>query len=239
MKYIIIILLISMNSASAITYSNGSVSDSPIFKCQPTTIYANFSVYSGITSVYTQLSNKPPRPMIYGVQQYGVEELLMTNAGTGHYYLNYANDPDTINGNKNIVFKVYDGASNTTISTSLELIVAPDTCVGTVTNYTQISSGLGRYTNMLYTDPNINLGTWVLYPYVEMFGFAFYVIIILVVTGVIYIGSRTITTPAVAALFLLLGFASAVTLPTSWILYVLFVFMIAFAVIAYRLSVRE
>ncbi len=221
-----------------IEYISGSISDSLIFKCQPTIIYANFTSYANIISVYALFDNNRPQPMVYGVPQQSHQEFIMTDGGTGHYSLTYANTNTTPNGNKHITFRVYNNIANQSFDSGLKLVVAPDACSGTsMTNYTVLDSGFPKNStiDLLITRPDLNFATIMLNPFIQVMGYSFYVMMIIIICIIIWYGTQIIMAPIVGAIFMLLGFGSMSILPPEWIFPALFALLIAFAMIIYRL----
>lgn len=233
-------LILSPSSATILTDSN--VSNSSIFKCQPSTIYANFSD-DNILSMDAILSGQAI--IDYGLYIYPSDVVVMTRIDSGQWQGTYGNNASLKWGLKRISF--YDNLSNTYLSDST-IFVYSDKCEGTgISNYTQVSSGLGNYTKKLYESQFDLLGTsldnsiigWALYPWIQVWGYVFYVIVMFSIVTTIYLKTQNIIQPLVVGVFLLLIFASSGVVDEIYRQWVVFFIALALAAIYYKIFVKD
>lgn len=204
-----IITYLVTTHAQAYDFIGSNLTDDEIYKCQASTIYGNFS--GAITSVDVKVNNTR-LIMIQGVSTQVNESYTMTDNGGGHYSYEYGNDP-TINwGLKEITFEVTVGANKYYNKTNLSLLVYRDDCTGAnIAGYQNISRGFGNYTNRFYTGEVDFLG-FALYPWLEYWGYFFYVILIFWIASLTYMKNRQIIQPII---ILCISLGALVT--TTWL----------------------
>lgn len=181
-----------VQTSNAATFVDSGAHPDEIFKCQPSIIYANFTDYSGITTIKLLINNSRPFRMEHGKFVYSNEALTMTYAAGQAYYV-YANDPTTIDGYKSIAFAVTDTGVTTIYSTSTTLNVYSDTCTGTnIQGYYNVSNGLDMpYTGQPFTS-DISFFDWIIKPYTDTMGSIFFFLIIMTLMIVVYMKSKNI-----------------------------------------------
>ncbi len=229
-------LIVCPASASVLT---SSASPDYILKCSPSTISATFSD-AGVTSVNAILTSvKAVQPMVPGSGRTTPETQSTTVALSynGTFWVGtFGNDANLLWGERDISY-VLNGV--TTYSPGTKVFVYSDVCTGTdLTNYTQLDSGLGKYTSKLYT--GMDLVTWSYYSWIEYFGYMFYVLIIFMVVVIQYMKSQNIIQPLIITIFMMLvGVSTIVVVPSDWQNYVIMVIGLLIGIVYYRLFVRE
>lgn len=226
-----------------------SASPSSIFKCGVSNITATFSD-AGILGVTATLSSQklvqPGWQANSNVLTSESTTITLADNGT-HWVGQFGNNEDLLWGFRVITFSVNTGAI-TSYSSPTRVFVYSDVCTGTdVTSFTGVSVGLGRYTNMLYNGNFTFIGTslersiigWALYPWIEYWGYAFYVIILLLICSVLYLKTQNVTQPLAVAVFLLLIFSTNFYVPVIYRQWIVFVLALGITAIYYRLFVRD
>jgi len=239
-----IISLLVIQNVDAYSLTSSGASPDKIFKCQTTTIFANFSDFAAITSVSVTLTNQ--RIQEHGIVYSNVTTLAMTDAGSGTWTASFGGNPNMLRGRRTMSFSVSAGAT-TTVGSASTVLVYSDTCTGTVTGYTGISSGLGRYTNMIYSGQFSFLGTsletsivgWALFPWVEVWGYLFYVLLVFTVCTTVYLKTQNITQPLVIGIFLLLIFSATTVVEPAYRQWVVFIIGLCLAALYYKIFVRD
>lgn len=254
-KIIIIIFLLGLLSCpaeAATGISTSSANPDKIFKCGESTISATFfddGVYS-VNAIFT--SEKAVQPMVPGSGRVTTETetttVPMTHNGT-HWVGTFGDNSNLLWGYRTITYEVNRGIGGTYIYvSSTKVLVYSDECTGTgVSNYTQVSSGLGKYTRMLYNGQYSFIGTsldnsfigWALFPWIEVWGYLFYVLVIFTVCTTIYLKTQNITQPLMIGIFFLLVFASTMIFDSSYRQWVVFILAIAMTAIYYKIFVRD
>lgn len=238
---ILLILILTIGNSSAALLTS-SATPSSIFKCGSSTISATFSDV-GITGVNATLtSTQAVQPMIPGSGRI-VPEMQSTHVNLTNNSNTWAgifgNDATLLWGTRSITYEVLNGGTNIYPS-STTVFIYSDTCVGTnKTNYTQIITPMGNYTRILITNPNMDLITWSLYPWVQYWGFLFYFLVMGTVCSVIYLKTQNITQPLIVGIVLLLVVVGTQVIPETWRNGVIFVIALVLAVIYYRVFTRE
>jgi len=249
MKYynlskIIVVVLLLIGTASAYTLDSSGANPNKIFKCQEAIVTANFSNYSSITAVTAIFTNQ--RILLHGITYHNVTTKSMSNSGLGVWTTTFGGDPNMLWGSRTISFSVTEGTV-TTASTGAKVLVYSDTCTGTVTNYTQVSSGLGRYTSMLYTGKFSFIGTsletsligWALFPWIEIWGYLFYVLVMFTIVVTIYLKTQSVVQPIAVSIFLLLIFASSFIVEPIYRQWIIFILALAMTALYYRIFMRD
>jgi len=239
-----IVSLIVIQHVDAYSLTSSGANPNKIFKCQTTTISANFSDFAAITAVSVTLINEPVR--VNGILQYNVTTLSMTDAGSGTWTVSFGGNPNMLRGRRTMSFSVTAGAT-TSVGSASTVLVYSDTCTGTVTSYTGVSSGLGRYTNMIYSGQFSFLGTsletsivgWALFPWVEVWGYLFYVLVVFTVCTTVYLKTQNITQPLVIGIFLLLIFSATAVVEPVYRQWVVFIIALCLTALYYKIFVRD
>lgn len=248
-NYIVILFILMMLPmvASAYTLDSSGANPNAIYRCQPSTITANFSGGGTITAVSLVLVNTAENlhaiPYKNGILNYSNEEIPMSyNAGTGIATYTYGNDANTMNGYKSISFKVTDGVT-TTVSTGAHLMVYSDTCVGTnAQGYQNITAGTyvgGKYTKQLFTTnqsaPLALLG-WIFTPLSEPahLGSFFWFAIIVIITILIYMNSNNVIQPLISFTVMMGLIVGSSIIPPSYNKYIYLAIVFAIAGIFYK-----
>jgi len=211
---VILILIIAMwiPGAYAYTLDSSAAIPSKIFKCQPSTIYANFSDFAGITAVNVTIGNNLA-VMVNGSSLTPHEDYAMSNAGGGQWTYVYGNNASIIWGNKSIVFNVSTGATWATNTTSSYVFVYSDFCTGT--GITNVSINGGNYTNRLARD-DANFLSWMVQPFVDYWGMVFYVMCVFAIVMAMYIKNQHVGAPLLTGTLLLGLLAAYNKLPDEW-----------------------
>lgn len=206
--YLVICILL-IQSTQAYTLDNSSVTREKMFKCQTSTIIANFS--GSITNVDVMINNSQ-NVMINGSLTDSTEKYTMSNLGGGKWSYDYGNNAAIIWGNKILAFDVTAGGLHYTNTSNRTILVYSDSCTGVnIQGQQNISTGLGNYSRRLWTGELDILG-FALMPWLEYWGYLFYVIVIFWVALIVYKKNQNITMPLII-LFLSLG----VLVTTTWI----------------------
>lgn len=185
------------------------------------TIPANFSDYASIRSFWLKLTTK---------HSGAIEEYNMTNSGSGRYDYVYGNNNQTAWGNKSVSFIVNEGGVNYTNTSTSYVFVYSDDCIGT--NFSNISIGIGNYTNRLQTGTGFL--EWFVTPYTEYWGSSFYIIILFVVIGMIYIKNQDVSQPILMGFIGLAALASSILIPESMRNYIMLIMGVALAAIFWK-----
>jgi hypothetical protein len=237
---VIVLLLINNSSATLLT---SSATPTSIFKCGASTITSTVSD-TGITSFNATLSSlRPVQPMMPGSGRTGFETqstiINMTNI-SGVWTGTFGNDATLLWGTRSITYNVTNTTGSHVYSSSTTLFVYSDACVGTnKQNYTQINpTGMGNYTSRLWTS-DMNLLTFALYPWIQYWGYLFYLLVIGTIVSVLYLKTQNIVQPLVIGLLLLLLAAGTTIVPPTWRNGIVFLIALMLTVIYYRLFTRE
>jgi hypothetical protein len=246
MKKIILILFLMMLLVPSVYASpiilSSNASPLKIFKCGASIITANFSDDS-IVNLTANFNGQSV--LLHGFLYNPTESLTMTWIASGQWQGIYGNDQTLLWGLRQVSFTDELGNNYTTNAT---LFVYSDNCVGTnKTNYTQIPNGLGKYTAKLYNGQFSFLGSsfetsiigWALFPWIEIWGYLFYLLIIFTICIVIYMKTQNIVQPLSIGVFLLLIFASTSVIDTQYKQWILFILAIAITALYYRVFVRD
>jgi len=246
---VVMILLGLLISPTEAVISTSSVNPTKIFKCQPATIAATFSD-AGISSVNATLSST-----VMVVPDWSQNSNVPTTQSTtinmsynGTYWVGtFGNNAALLWGNRAITYTITNEGVNSYLSSST-VFVYSDVCVGTgVTNYTQVSSGLGKYTRMLYNGQFDFFGTsldtsiigWALYPWIEYWGMLFYLMVIFIICSTIYLKTQNVIQPLVIGVLLLLIFAGTSAIDEIYRQWIIFILALLMAAIYYRVFVRD
>ncbi len=244
LKYIFLFfvcLIFMIQSVSATTLSSSVLSNENMFKCQATTITATFS-----DDIITNLS-----ATFYGQQIMEKGRLLrpkdtisMSKISPNVWQGTYGNDASLKWGEKNIVYT--DNSNN--IYSGGSVFVYGDTCTGTdVTKYTQVSSGMGRYTRLLYQENFSFFGTsmetsligWAIYPWIEVIGYVLYILVIFIICSTVYLKTQNVTQPLIIAVLMFLVLASTAVIPNEYRKWILVILALGIAALYYRVFVKE
>ncbi len=226
-----------------ISLISSSTLPSSIFKCQPSIITATF-VGSGITNVFAIVSStKAVQPMVIGSGRITPEtqstNVTMTSSDGLNWTGTFGNDNTLLWGERSISYVVINNGTNTILSSST-IFVYSDACTGTgVQNYTQMPTGLGKYTKKIFNGQESNLLEFALYSWVEVWGYLFYFLTIATISAVIYLKTQQVTQPLVVGLVLLLVSAGTTVVPPTYRNAIVFVIALILAVIYYRVFTRE
>jgi hypothetical protein len=243
-KKLIIITLILLAISSTVSATNvvsTNVTPSKIFKCQPTTLVVEFDD-DAITTLTATFQGQ-------GIIERGIYIFPIDSIGMNKIYANvwqgtYGNDATLTWGLKTIIYT--DNADVTYPGGTV--FVYSDMCVGTdITNYTGISSGLGRYTSMIYGGKFTFFGTsietsfigWAIYPFLEYWGYLFYLIVVFMVCSTIYLKTQNVTQPLVIAVILLLVLASSAVIEPVYRKWIVVILALGIGVLYYRVFVRD
>lgn len=239
LSFIILILVIQHVDATSVT--SATVLKDKMFKCEPNTLTVVFSD-DVITSLTAKLSGQ--EIMEHGLVISPEDSVTMTKIANGQWQGTYGNDATLKWGTKTITY--IDNGSNTYAGGSL--FVYGDICTGTgVTKYTQVSSGMGRYTKLLYQENFSFIGTsmegsfigWALFPWIEIMGYLIYVLVVFVVCSTIYLKTQNVTQPLIIGVMMLLVFASTSFIDPIYRKWILIVLALGITAMYYRVFVKE
>lgn len=232
-----LLFIFILQPSNGYTLSNSTVVPNKIFKCQPATIYANFSDFAAITDVWV-FPNKTV--MLNGSYVLGYNRIQMTNFGGGQYRVAFGNNASLIYGNKTLTFQVYEGATVSYNETTTYVVVFSDTCTGTgLTNYTALNgsfSNFGNYTSRLWTNPNYTLLDFAIQPWTDYWGYFFYLFIIGIVASSVYQKSQNIWQPILVAFTGLAALVGTTAVPPEFRNYIVLLLGIGFGAVVYRLT---
>ncbi len=204
-----IIALLIIHAAQAYTFDGSNVSANQIYKCQKSTISANFT--GVITSVDVMINNTNP-VMIAGIMTDSREKYTMNNIGGGLWQYDYGNNAGATWGVKNIAFDVLAGGVHTTETSAARILVYSDNCIGVnIQGQQNISTGMGNYTRRLWTG-EVNILSFAMRPWLEYWGYFFYIICIFWIAGLVYFKNQNISQPLI---ILFIGLGALVT--TTWL----------------------
>lgn len=210
-----------------------------ILKCGESTISATFSD-AGITTVDAILTSvKPVKPMVPGSGRVTTETetTVVPMTWNGTYWVGtFGNDADLLWGERTVTYLI-DGTNS--FSSSSTVFVYSDTCTGTgLTNYTQNTPSLmGNYTKKLWQ--GMDPVSWILYPWLQVWGYLFYVLVTFTIVTTIYLKTQNVTQPLVIGIFLLLIFASTSVVDVTYRQWVIFIIGLALSALYYKVFVRD
>lgn len=227
--------------ASAVLLTS-SINPTHILKCGESTISATFSD-AGITTVDAILTSvKPVQPMVPGSGRVTSETettiVSLTDNGT-HWVGTFGNDNTLLWGERTLSFNVTNASESYLYGSSERIFVYSDTCTGTgLTNYTQNTPTLmGNYTKKLWQ--GMDPVTWILYPWLQVWGYLFYVLVTFTIVATIYLKTQNVTQPLVIGIFLLLIFASTSVVDVTYRQWVIFIIGLALSALYYKVFVRD
>lgn len=232
---IIISLIIAaaiIQSAQGYTLDTSGVSRDKMFKCQASTISANFT--GAITSVTVYVNNTAP-VLIGGVFTDSKETFAMTDNGGGHWSYAYGNNPAIVWGIKQIAFDVLSGGQDYIEYSGSTILVYSDTCTGVnIQGQQNLSTSTGNYTKRLWTG-ELNIFTFALAPWLEYWGYLFYIIVIFWIATIVYMKNQNITHPLII-LFVSLGVLATTTwLPPEYKQYIIMILGLGLGGLLYRI----
>lgn len=239
--FLIFVILLLVHNVSATSLVSSTISNDKIFKCQATTITATFDD-DAITTLNATLYGQ--QIMEHGRVLRPIDVVSMTKISNSVWQGTYGNDATLKWGTKTIVFLDNSG----TTYNGGTLFIYGDTCTGTgVTKYTQISSGLGRYTSLLYQENFSFFGTsmetsligWALFPWIEIMGYVLYVIVIFIICSTVYIKTQNVTQPLIIAVLMLLVLASTSVIDQEYRKWILVILALGISALYYRVFVKE
>lgn len=242
MKYIIyislLIIIIFTSIVNAYTLDSSNTVPNKIFKCQPSLVSANFT--GTITSVNAWINSSSP-VMWYGTFQTNQTSKVMTDNSGGYWTATYGNDNTTLYGNKTITFQVTTASGTFYNTTNNYIFVYSDDCIGTgITNYTQLNrSGLGNYTSRLWSNPNYTLIDLALQPWLDYWGYFFYLFIVGLVATSVYQKSQNVWQPIIVAFTGLSVLATTTAVPDEFRNPLVAILGICFGAIIYGLTGRK
>jgi len=151
-------------------------------------------------------------------------------------------------GTRTVSYQVDTGVI-TTYTSGTEIFVYGDRCTGTgATNYTQIgTTSMGKFTKMLYQGQFDFLGTsletsfigFAIFPWIEVWGYLFYLLVVFTVVTTIYLKTQNVTQPIAVGVFLLLIFASSAVIDAVYRQWVIFFLALGITALYYRIFVRD
>ncbi len=232
-------LLVSPVSA---TLTSSSANPTKIFKCGESTISATFSD-AGITSVNAILTSvKAVQPMIVnnGNNNPISQTTVVSLSDNGTYWVGTFGDDSTLLwGERAISYNVTNGTGSYLYSSGQTIFVYSDACTGTGKNsYQNYTTGIGNYTNML-AQGDMDLITWSLYPWVQYWGYLFYVIVLFITVVVIYLKTQNAMHVLFTMLAFLLTIAALGAIPLEFRSWIIAIIALILGAVFYRLFVRD
>jgi len=228
--FVFLITFVLVYNVNAYTLDSSSAIPGKIYKCQPSTVYANFSDFTGITGVSVLIDNKFPA-MINGTSLMPREVYAMSTTGGGQWTYVYGNNASIVWGNKSIRFNVSTAGGSVVESTGSSVFVYSDDCVGT--GITNVSVGAGNYTSRLQLD-DANLLTWMIRPFVDYWGQIFYILCVLAIVMTIYIKSQHVGSPLLVGTGLLALLGAYQLLPADWKIWIMVIMAAAIVTILWK-----
>ena len=234
---LIIIALTMMGSAetlisSGISTPSYSFVPNKIFKCQVTTITANYTTTEGdISKVDLVLTPSNSFP---------TEEYLMVNLGSGHWAYTYGNNNLTTWGNKSISFNVTSTLpiGHYVNTTNLYLFIYSDQCTGSnIQGYQNVSyaqTGFGNRTRLLFTGQQ-NIIQFSTQPYLDYFRLSIYLLMLFSFCAIVYIKNQSVMQPIMLAFLGVAAFVNQLYIPMQFKIYILLIISIATVAIFWRL----
>ena len=232
-------LLVSPVSATLLT---SSASPDKIFKCGESTISANFSD-AGITSVNAILTSmKAVQPMIVnnGNNNPIMQSTTVALSYNGTYWVGTFGDDSTLLwGERAISYNVTNGTGSYLYSSGQTVFVYSDECTGTGKNsYQNYTTGIGTYTNMLVQN-DTNIIVWSLYPWIQYWGYLFYVVVLFITVIVIYLKTQNAMHVMFTMLAFLLTIAALGAIPLEFRSWIITIIALILGAVLYRLYVRD
>jgi hypothetical protein len=130
---------------------------------------------------------------------------------------------------------VSEGVVTSTNITNTTIIVYSDRCQGTnIQGYQNISIGLGNYTSKLWNS-NFNLADFAIRPWIEYWGYAFYILVMFFVCITIYMKNQHIALPILVAFIWLGALATTVYVPPEFKNYIVLILGTALGAIFWKI----
>jgi len=207
---------------------NSNSSPHKIFKCQTTTISANYSTPANVTSVIAIITERNGTEYNWAMQKINNSAFLLT----------YGNDNMTDWGNKTIDFQATVGNDSFITETDTYVFVYSDECTGTsIGSYKNTSSRseFGNYTTPLFSGDKSILET-AEQPYLDYWGYGIFVLIMFGMMGVLYIKTQGVAQPLMIAFLWIAALVGSSFIPSPYKVYILFLMAAGIATIFWRLS---
>jgi hypothetical protein len=216
LSVVIVIMLVQGSSAVLLTSSANPTS---IFKCGESTISATFSD-GGIVSVNAIFNpTDAVNPMIPGSGRNIPEmaapiNISLANNGTT-WVGTFGDNPTMLWGTRSITYLI-NGVISYPSSSQVFVYNSAGTCVGTGKNsYQNYTQGIGNNTNRLVTG-DMDLITWSLYGWIQLWGYMFYMVVMFIVVSVIYLKSQNVMPTIYAAISFLLVISLTGAIPITF-----------------------
>jgi len=243
-KVLIFLILISLliNSSSAAILTSDATPNKT-FKCGTSTISATFSD-GGIVSVNAYLnSTQAVQPMVPGSGRITPETQSTTvpMAFNGTYWVGtFGNDNTILWGTRGITYGVNTGAT-TYYTSSTGVFVYGGQCTGTnIQYYNQTNPGIGNYTNMIWNGTgNMNLIEIGIYPFVQYWGFLFYLLTILTVCVSIFMKTENVYNSLLSAFIMFAVLSTTSYINPIYIQWIYLFMAIALAIILLKLFTKR
>jgi len=241
--YSIFLILLFTNISTSQILTSG-VSPQSIFKCGESTIFATFDD-GGIVSVDAIVAaTETVQPMIVGRAGQNRPEMAtniivpLTFNGT-NWIGTFGNDPTMLWGTRSITYSINSGATTYLSSSTIFVYNSGSTCSGTgknsLNNYTR---GFGTYTNNLATGVVSPL-EFPFYPWIQYWGYLFYVVVIFVTISSIYLKSQNVMPVIYTIIVFLLILSVSGVIPVIFRQPMLFLIGGIIGIILYRVFTRD
>jgi len=244
MLYSIVFILFFSNISSAAILTSDATPNK-IFRCGESTISATFDDV-GITSVRAWANaTDAVNPMIPGSGRVSPEiaaPINITMTFNGTYWVNstFGDNSTMLWGNRGITYVVTAGGTNIyPSSTTIFVYNSASTCTGTGKNsYQNYTRGIGNYTNKVMSG-DMDLLTFSIYPWIQYWGYLFYMIVIFVTVVVIYMKTQNAMHVLYSLFVFLLVISATGAIDVSYRSYVISFIALCIAAVLYRLYARE
>ncbi len=225
-----------------IPYILESSTPDKIFKCGESTISITSDI-PNITNVDAILTSvKPVQPMVPGSGRTTPESqtTVVPMTWNGTYWVGtFGNDANLLWGKRNIVYNITNEIGTYTYSSSSTIFVYSDSCTGTGKNsYQNYTHGIGKYTNILAQN-DTNIVVWSLYPWIQYWGYLFYVIVLFIISAVIYMKTQNSMHVLFTMLAFLLTIAALGAIPLEFRSWIIAIIALILGSVFYRLYVRD
>lgn len=222
------LIILGTALSNAATLDSFNTSPHKIFKCQASTVTANYSNTADIVSV----------DALINTSRTGLTETLaLSDGGSGHYSGSYGNDNTTAWGNKTVAFRVNTAGAPYINSSTAYIFVYSDDCTGTniqgYKNVTLRTGGFGNYTRPLFTGER-NLLEFAVQPFLDYWGAAIYLLMMFTICGVIYIKNQSVMQPITIAFITVAVLVSSSLIPAPYKNYVLLFMGVALTAVFWR-----
>jgi len=230
-------------TSSQLTLLTSSASPDKIFKCGYSTISTSFTG-SNVTNVFAIISStQAVQPMIPGSGRITPEtqSTNITLTYNGSYWVGtFGNNSSLLWGNRSVTYVVINNGTETFSSSSTIFVYnSAGTCTGTGQNsYQNYTSSVGNRTSML-VNSNLNLLEWGLYAWLNLFGYLFFVILVLTLTVSVAMKTQDIYSALIVSIIVLILLFASNFIPVEYVAFILFIEALIIAVTWKRIFTKS